>query len=705
MKQNKQRSRMDGIWLLPTLAILGSALSMIAIGILLAYFNDRPIFDWNGVTLNAIIAVFSVMFKAMLAYTVSECLGQAKWIWFSSRPRPLNDIDLIDSASRGPLGSFQILIHPAARSFVSMGVIGVILSAAIDPFVQLTIGQKDRVTFENNSDVQIAYANRFSKGWVIGAGCLWPQLADLKMQSAILEGLSQPDAWISQQTQHSCPSGNCTWDAFPSLAICSACNDVTNQVEKIHHGIPKGSVGQSPEGEQSDPTFMYVLLNGLGGNYEVLMAGLGSVDRNESVSFTSFDTLIWSMTLVNVTKKEKPTGDFIVSVSAMECGLWYCVNSYQAAVENGKFTEIIRPAPSKKNPDSWLPITNNGNASVIAPSPLVYDIPSTESLLNGTAFDGYQSPTHRGPLDVPEAIELDERTDLQLGDGFNVSQAAILTIATLLSETLATPGIKSDFWDSNLIKFNAAMAKPRDHFGNCTSDGPSLYFPSAMENLYYSQNLEATFSSLAKSLTNHIRQNSDNHTVIRGKEGRNIVLIRVRAWFLTLPIVMICVSACFLGLTLHYTRRSGMEFWGTNTLPIVAFGGKMGPILDDKDMRKVTMENKAKGHFVQFQPRRRECDDIDTTDGTESHEMTSPSRTSVIPNPSVDVGPPSRTSVTSMDPPSLTSEMPNPTTNMTRIDPSSPTPEMQNPSAADHDVTSISPISRTSSHRIHPLMR
>lgn len=45
-----------------------------------------------------------------------------------------------------------------------MGAIIVILSAAIDPFVQLTVGKRDILKFENNSNVQIAYAERYSMG-------------------------------------------------------------------------------------------------------------------------------------------------------------------------------------------------------------------------------------------------------------------------------------------------------------------------------------------------------------------------------------------------------------------------------------------------------------------------------------------------------------------------------------------------------------
>ena len=151
-------------WLLQVSAIIGSILSIVAIGILLAHYEGTPVFDWGGVTLNAIVAVFSALSKALLAFTLAECLGQARWIWFSQKARPLNDVNRIDEASRGPLGSFKILGQPVARSFISIGALAVILSAAIDPFVQLTIGKRDALQFKPDSLAQIAYAKRYSKG-------------------------------------------------------------------------------------------------------------------------------------------------------------------------------------------------------------------------------------------------------------------------------------------------------------------------------------------------------------------------------------------------------------------------------------------------------------------------------------------------------------------------------------------------------------
>ena len=152
-------------WLLQALSIIGSSLSIGVIAILLAHYNSQPSFDWNGVTLNAIVSVLTTLAKALLAFTVSDCLGQAKWIWFSWHGRPVAYLNMIDGGSRGPLGSLMMLFNgQVARSFLSFGAILVIISVAIDPFTQLTVGKQSQVLYEDDASAQISYAKRYSKG-------------------------------------------------------------------------------------------------------------------------------------------------------------------------------------------------------------------------------------------------------------------------------------------------------------------------------------------------------------------------------------------------------------------------------------------------------------------------------------------------------------------------------------------------------------
>lgn len=165
MMQNQKRYFIDKEWTMPILAIVGSMSLTVTITILLTYYNNKPVFDWHGVTLNAVVSTMTTISKAMLAFVLDECLGQAKWIWLSRQRQPLNDLNLIDQASRGPLGCCKILHRPIARSFISIGAITIILSTAMDPLIQLTIGKSGDVIYGESSDAQISYAKRYSKGY------------------------------------------------------------------------------------------------------------------------------------------------------------------------------------------------------------------------------------------------------------------------------------------------------------------------------------------------------------------------------------------------------------------------------------------------------------------------------------------------------------------------------------------------------------
>ena len=334
------------------------------------------------------------------------------------------------------------------------------------------------------------------------------------------------------------------------------------------------------------PVTEYRLPNGLRGDHSVLITAYGTGNEAKSVSFTSHDTLIWSMTMMNFIS---------LKVSAIKCGLWYYVNSYNSTVKNSILTEIINPTPSKREPDSWRPVPGPSTSGVAILPP------------NTINYIGISS--------------LFEQTDLQLGKRFNLSRAGIYSISDLMSTTFT-------------IKLNQkginAYVLPTDG---------TTYGPTAMQRLYNLQNLEATFASRAKSMTNNIRQNSDKKTVANGKEGKYLVLIQVWLWFLTLPIILIFGAVTFLAIVWHYTHKSKMAVWGTTALSIVALGGKMGSIFNTNDMRVSKMEEAAKWQLVQFPTleQRHNLDTANTTSQYGDYEMLSPLRTTMQQNPSTDV--------------------------------------------------------------------
>lgn len=108
------RSSPKDTWLLEILSLLASLIFFSVLVVLLLLFDGKPVFQWHRVSLNALVAIVSTATKACLAFAVAEAMAQWKWIWFAQRSRPLVDFNRIDQASRGTVGSLQLIWHTKA---------------------------------------------------------------------------------------------------------------------------------------------------------------------------------------------------------------------------------------------------------------------------------------------------------------------------------------------------------------------------------------------------------------------------------------------------------------------------------------------------------------------------------------------------------------------------------------------------------------
>lgn len=123
-------------WGMEMMAMTASFACMGALIWVLVLFQDRPLADWSfWISLNAVVAIAATAAKATLLAAMSACLSQEKWQHFSHRSHCLEDLAIIDYASRGPLGSMQMLLK-VSWGFASVGAIVTILSLATDAFVQ-----------------------------------------------------------------------------------------------------------------------------------------------------------------------------------------------------------------------------------------------------------------------------------------------------------------------------------------------------------------------------------------------------------------------------------------------------------------------------------------------------------------------------------------------------------------------------------------
>lgn len=123
------------------------------------------------------------------------------------------------------------------------------LTIAVDPFSQQLVQLSQTVTYVSSAhgkEATTLRARNYTRGYVeqISDGISKIQVAgpvvvnmsasvDPSMHAAILSGLSQSSSLIGQQMTVTCPTGNCTFDAFSSLGVCHRCTDVTSRLEQV----------------------------------------------------------------------------------------------------------------------------------------------------------------------------------------------------------------------------------------------------------------------------------------------------------------------------------------------------------------------------------------------------------------------------------------------------------------------------------------
>lgn len=420
---------------------------------------------------------------------------------------------------------------------------------------------------------------------------------DFTMTSAILSGLTQSN--ISMQTKHNCPSGNCTWDSFQPLAVCSICTDITDRLRTVHVSFDTGC----PDVQNLT---VYRLPNGLRLTNprrefppDIWMTGFGTDNQSQSVSFESKDTLIWSMTLIRVLD---PKAKWPSSVSATECGLWYCVRNYSSVVKDGNLIERSSPVPSTKSRNSWQLSTDNDPSKI-----------------------------SRGTNGVTDTLSYGEKsafrlTDLQLGNGFNVSQNAVYGINNFMNTTFTRSSDPNN--DMNAVEWT--LSDCTFDFGNTAVNAAvgqdsflenyTIYTSQAMPFLFNSPDLNATFATLAKSIMNSIRENSDDYLVRTGKVGILHVMYQINWKFLILPIILVFANALFLMIVVYYTRKLNLAVLCSDALPVISFGGNIGPVFYKMKLRS-QMEKAAKLQQVQFAPTPTEDSSSDDVEAASlSHE-------------------------------------------------------------------------------------
>lgn len=401
---------------------------------------------------------------------------------------------------------------------------------------------------------------------------------DFGMTAAIWNGLSDLVRAPNLSPSFLCTSGNCTWDEFTSLAVCSKCANITHHlVKKTGSTMAEGSGTDS--GWSADAKMPEVSNQGVWANlgfleqkhnftkYTIPQSGLNlsnydgvahcsssndncpdtymsaKVISNPglTISFRNLHTMILAMQVIqpsNSWQKNETVWEDTV-VEAQECSLSFCVNAYQSKVEQGTLQEKVVSSWTSRPPNCY----------------------ESQRIFNDTEFTEYKNYTLNN-LNVP-------RTDLQIhipqknsskfaGRKYNITESVIAGMLDVFSQGFDNVTMETD--------------------DSAYEDIPVLIYPSNgwndpsrfMLGIGNAHDIIGTFDNLASSLSKWMRDRQLDDTPIKGHILQTMVVMRVNWAYLTLPVFALVTGVAFVILSIWETKRLKLPAWKTDALvPLV----------------------------------------------------------------------------------------------------------------------------------------
>jgi hypothetical protein len=139
-------------WWLCILSVFVSLCAIAAIVVLLLLVDGQTLPKLPlSITVNTYVSFFATIAKGTMLVAVNESISQLKWLWFRE-PRTLQDIQVFDDASRGPLGAVRLMFRTKA-SLIALGSLVAVLALVMDPFAQQIVSYPSRSIFINSATV------------------------------------------------------------------------------------------------------------------------------------------------------------------------------------------------------------------------------------------------------------------------------------------------------------------------------------------------------------------------------------------------------------------------------------------------------------------------------------------------------------------------------------------------------------------------
>jgi hypothetical protein len=443
-------------------------------------------------------------------------------------------------------------------------------------------------------------------------------------QAAVQFGLNANSSHaVAQQLPVDCPSGNCTWPVFESLAVCSKCTNLDDKIQSATALDFPMSWFFPPQQKRvggSDPENLtsYYLPNGLNldnrkvsyyvSSSPAMLTSKATLKPSETMTFENSTTLLFSASVLRVPPSDFPTGGTWqsekVQLSAMECGLYLCIKRFDSKVVNGSLTEQSNEIVATRDPDSFA-VNLGDNAGTLSYRGKVS--PNVDALFSENTFfprtplvikmppGSNSSNLHTGQVSIPQSAI----------DSLSSYVLSIFDEGTYANNTAPGNATGCTFGNSSI-----PCAGPRNISGMAIGNGsltmsapsnPIKFSPIVTKLLYNSNDLNELFGNIAASITNEMRRSADNQTSLSGQLGTLRTVLHVRWAWLAFPAVLVVSSFVFLVIAMIEAHRTAVPLWRSSTMAVLFHGiEKVEKSAFDSIEKASEMESRAKKLHLQL---------------------------------------------------------------------------------------------------------
>jgi hypothetical protein len=430
---------------------------------------------------------------------------------------------------------------------------------------------------------------------VLSIGGIITVQPDFGIISAVYNGFQNDSSWYlnEQVVNHFCATGNCTWPAFPSAAVCSTCNNLTDKVmvkkgfgadgwnvpipstTVLRRNYTTFSLRNVNVSNSDSQTFTVPTSGNTAHERAILLTANTTFEAHDTTSFQDLQTMLISFVVLKASEEwvQGRTTWNLSTPLATECALYLCTNMYKASSQDGKLTETLL--------HSWA-IRDSQSYKALLKSPNFGPDLALNAYVAAKGDSLYDGQIQRTNLQLLLPAENYPEITLR---AFNFSYGFITTILDFLADFAGgTKRINQMVYPT----FNEGM-KPLANV------------------LWNSKNLTETFEHVARSLTNQARSKvSSNASHVKYVEGATqnwAIHVRVKWPFLTLPIVLISFGVAYVLLTVIESTRMHVPVWKESALPSLLHG------LDNETQNLL--------RNIQAQPERERPEDISVKFGTD----------------------------------------------------------------------------------------